>query len=78
MLCGCFAAQRNQININADNRLRELDAQCKDNMTDWCIVQYDMVQRNREQELQDISRRQRETAESIREAGKPFGELGRR
>jgi len=73
---GCFAAQYNAINRQAEEKNRALDEQCKINMTDWCVMQYALIQRQREIDLDDVQRRQAATAEAIRSSGDGFKNLG--
>ena len=72
IFAGCFAAQRNSVNEEADNKLRALDVQCKSNMTDWCMLQYQQVEAWRARELNDISNRQALTVQSINNANANF------
>ena len=71
-LTGCFGAQRQAINDNANNRIHELDDQCREHMTDWCLVQYRLIENERERGVADVDYRQQQTAESIRRAGEGF------
>lgn len=70
VLCttGCFAAQYDAINDEANAHMHSLDSQCKQNMTDWCIMQYALVQRQREQELNDLEGRRHHAAEVWRQS----------
>jgi hypothetical protein len=67
---GCFAAQRDEINAKFDNQGRSLDAQCRSNMTDWCLAQYQILENRRGQELNDLSQRRRAFADAMSEAGR--------
>lgn len=68
-LMGCFAQQRNQINAVADHHLQLLDQQCKENMTDWCRIQYQLIERDRERKLDEVSSAQENFSRSMRSIG---------
>lgn len=69
---GCFAAQRDAINEDADRHLHTLDAECKEHMTDWCIVQYNIVQQNRDNALTDLAARRAQAAHILSHMGDGF------
>lgn len=71
-MVGCFAAQRDAINEEANYRLQTLDRQCRTNMTEWCRTQYEIVERNRSQELSDLEARRHHTAEILSHVGDGF------
>lgn len=75
---GCFGAQRDAINNDANAKIHNLDLQCKENMTDWCVVQYQIVENNRQNQLNDVSIRQQNTAEAVSHSGDGFSNLGHR
>lgn len=75
---GCFAAQYDAINDEANNHMHALDNQCKQNMTEWCRTQYMLVQRQREQELNDLEARRHHFAHIMQEMGKGMQENARR
>ena len=68
-LMGCFAEQRNQINAVADHRLQLLDRQCRDNMTAWCHIQYQLIERDRERKLYEVESAQENFSRSMRSIG---------
>jgi uncharacterized protein YceK len=74
LLTGCFAAQRDAINQEANERLHSLDSQCKYNMTDWCLVQYQIILNDRDRALNDVSTRQANFTKSISEGMQKFGD----
>ena len=71
VLCtaGCFGAQYDAINQDADRRTRSLDQQCRENMTDWCTMQYALIQRQREQELNDVEARRQAFGQAMQNMG---------
>jgi hypothetical protein len=77
-MAGCFGAQYDAINADANRRMSALDAQCKENMTDWCVTQYALIQRQREQELNDLEARRHAFSQSMQEAGRQMGGGNRR
>jgi hypothetical protein len=71
VLCttGCFGAQYDAINQDANRRSHSLDAQCRENMTDWCTMQYALIQRQREQELNDLEARRHAFGQAMQNMG---------
>jgi len=74
---GCFGAQYDSINQNANRRMRTLDSQCRTNMTEWCRMQYVLVQRQREQELNDLEARRHAFGEAMQNAGRSMSHRNR-
>jgi len=68
---GCFAAQYDAINNEANNHMHALDSQCKQDMTEWCRTQYMLVQRQREQELNDLEARRHHAAQLWQQSWSP-------
>lgn len=50
---GCLQMAQADINESANNHIRALDRECKENMTDWCKMQYERVESIRQNELND-------------------------
>lgn len=52
---GCLQMRQASINSAADEQIAALDAECKKDMTDWCVMQYQMVESRRSQALADAT-----------------------
>jgi len=52
---GCLQMQQASINTAADESLKALDAECKADMTTWCVMQYQLVENRRARDLDDAS-----------------------
>lgn len=66
---GCFAIQRDTINREADWRLQNLNAQCMQTMTEWCRVQYQIIESSRERDLADLAERRAMFVQSMQNVG---------
>ena len=67
---GCFGTQYDSINDNAEQKLRQVNSLCKDDMTAWCHTQYALIQRQREQELNDLEARRHAFSQTMQQWGK--------
>lgn len=48
---GCYASQRDALNSSFKEQSAVLDYQCKNNMTEWCAMQYATLHARHEQDL---------------------------
>lgn len=85
ILTGCFTAQRDQVNKNADFNKFDLEAKCADwqsyciqqnsqaclnRVESYCEQQFVLIEQRRHEELEDISERRRIFSQSMQNFGK--------
>ena len=75
-LTGCFAMQYDAINAQASARLQELDRQCRSNMTEWCVMQYYIVQSDKDRAIADLEVRRAIFAQGMQNAAQGLQNVG--
>jgi len=53
---GCYASQRDNINAYFDRSITALDSQCKQNMNQWCRMQYQILAARHDESLANDSK----------------------
>ncbi len=67
-IINCIPYQINNVNSQADQANQNLDQQCKDNMTDWCKMQYQHVENWRTEQLVNIENQREAYANAFKPA----------
>jgi hypothetical protein len=62
---GCLQMAQSSINNTANAKRASLDAECKQNMSDWCVVQYRLVEEQRANDIADATMRHQMAAQQI-------------
>lgn len=54
-----FPQRRAEINSEADAQIQRLDIECKNNLSNWCQLNYERVEANRTQKMAQVSEDER-------------------
>lgn len=71
MSTGCLQMAQAEINESANAHIRALDRECKENMTEWCRIQYERVERIRQNAFRVAQERARIMQEMGRSMQRP-------